>query len=162
MDDDAGSATLKTEVALSDRREPKELDRSEFAGATPPNLPANEELIARFAAGWRTVDLERGQVLFTEGDNADYLYLVKSGALRIISGSIVYEDVGPGGIVGEMGIVEQLTPRSASVLALVPSTVIAIDEARFLDLVEKAPVFALTVMRILSRRLRVMDRRYRG
>jgi CRP-like cAMP-binding protein len=125
-------------------------------------LPANEALIARFAEGWRSVDLERGQVLFTEGDNADYLYIVKSGALRIMSGSIVYEDVGPGGIVGEMGIVEQLTPRSASVLALVPSTVMAIDEARFLSLVEKAPEFALTVMRVLSRRLRVMDRRYRG
>ena len=35
-----------------------------------------------------------------------------------------------------------------------------IDEARFLTLVEKAPDFALTVMRVLSRRLRMMDQRY--
>ena len=151
-----------TELALSDRRERAGADQGDFASPAPPNLPANEELIARFSSSWRTVELERGQVLFTEGDNADYLYIVKSGALRIISGSIVYEDVGPGGIVGEMGIVEQLTPRSASVLALVPSTVVAIDETRFLALVEQAPEFALTVMRVLSRRLRVMDRRYRG
>lgn len=140
---------------MSERTAPSGLSSS-----TARHLPENEELIARFASSWQTVELERGQVLFTEGDNADYLYLVKSGALRIISGSIVYEDVGPGGIVGEMGIVEELTPRSASVLALVPSTVIAIDEARFLALVEKAPSFSLTVMRVLSRRLRVMDRRY--
>jgi CRP/FNR family cyclic AMP-dependent transcriptional regulator len=147
---------------LSDRRESRGLDTEGFAGTAPPNLPANEELIARFAADWRSFDLERGEVLFTEGDRPDFLYIVKSGALRIISGSIVYEDVGPGGIVGEMGIVEQLTPRSASVLALVPSTIVAIDETHFLALVEKAPEFALTVMRVLSRRLRVMDRRYRG
>jgi CRP-like cAMP-binding protein len=146
---------------LSDRRESRGLDPGGFAVAAP-NLPANEELIARFSADWRSFDLDRGEVLFTEGDRPDFLYIVKSGALRIMSGSIVYEDVGPGGIVGEMGIVEQLTPRSASVLALVPSTVVAIDETHFLALVEKAPEFALTVMRVLSRRLRVMDRRYRG
>jgi CRP/FNR family cyclic AMP-dependent transcriptional regulator len=147
---------------LSDRRETRGLDPGGFAGAAAPNLPANEELIARYANEWRSFDLERGEVLFTEGDRPDFLYMVKTGALRIMSGSIVYEDVGPGGIVGEMGIVEQLTPRSASVLALVPTTVVAIDETHFLALVEKAPEFALTVMRVLSRRLRVMDRRYRG
>jgi CRP/FNR family transcriptional regulator, cyclic AMP receptor protein len=144
------------EVAVSDRP-----DKQGLPGSNALHSPENEALIARFASSWQTVDLERGQVLFTEGDSADYLYLVKSGALRIISGSIVYEDLGPGGIVGEMGIVEQATPRSASVLALIPSTVIAIDEARFLTLVEKAPGFALSVMRVLSRRLRLMDERYR-
>lgn len=136
-------------------------DKQELPVSNARHLPENEALIARFASSWQTIDLERGQVLFTEGDAADYLYLVKSGALRIISGSIVYEDIGPGGIVGEMGIVEQSTPRTASVLALAPSTVVAMDEARFLALVEKAPDFALCVMRVLSRRLRLMDERYR-
>jgi hypothetical protein len=34
-------------------------------------------------------------------------------------------------------------------------------EARFSELVREPPRFALTVMQILSRRLRAMDRRYR-
>src|SRR6185437_700404 len=68
-----GPTTLGTEVALSDRRESRGLDPAEFAGAAPPNLPANEELIARLAGEWRTVDLDRGQVLFTEGDRPDFL-----------------------------------------------------------------------------------------
>jgi CRP-like cAMP-binding protein len=38
--------------------------------------------------------------------------------------------------------------------------IVEIDEERFLSLVEEVPGFALAVMRVLSRRLRVMDVRY--
>jgi CRP-like cAMP-binding protein len=105
--------------------------------------------------------LESGQVLFSEGDPATCMYVLKSGSLRIRSGSVVYEDVRPGGIVGEMGLVEQHQPRSAMVYALSDCELITIDEARFFALVAETPHFALTVMQILSRRLRAMDRRYR-
>jgi CRP/FNR family cyclic AMP-dependent transcriptional regulator len=105
--------------------------------------------------------LESGEILFAEGDPSSCMYVVKSGSLRIRSGSVVYEDVTPGGIVGEMGLVEQHQPRSAMVYALTDSELIEIDDTRFFALVAETPRFALTVMRVLSRRLRAMDRRYR-
>jgi hypothetical protein len=40
--------------------------------------------------------LDGGQVLFAEGDPPNSMFVVKSGALRIQSGGVVYEDVGPG------------------------------------------------------------------
>lgn len=107
------------------------------------------------------IRLESGQVLFAEGDPSNCMYVVKSGSLRIRSGSVIYEDVSAGGIVGEMGLVEQHQPRSAMVYALTETELIAIDDARFFALVAETPRFALTVMRVLSRRLRAMDRRYR-
>jgi CRP-like cAMP-binding protein len=109
----------------------------------------------------QTVRLETGQVLFAEGDASNCMYVVKSGRLRIRSGSVIYEDVGPGGIVGEMGLVEGHQPRSAMVYALAESELIAIDDARFFALVAETPRFALDIMQVLSRRLRAMDRRYR-
>jgi CRP/FNR family transcriptional regulator, cyclic AMP receptor protein len=105
--------------------------------------------------------LETGQVLFAEGDPPTCMYIVKSGMLQIRSGSVVYEDVGPGGIVGEMCLVEKYQTRSATVYALKDSELVEIDEARFSSLIVQAPSFAITVMQALSRRLRVMDRRYR-
>ena len=105
--------------------------------------------------------LETGQVLFAEGDPPTCMYIVRTGALQIRSGSVVYEDVGPGGIVGEMGLVEKHQTRSATVYALKDSELVEIDEARFSSLIVQAPSFAITVMQVLSRRLRVMDRRYR-
>ena len=105
--------------------------------------------------------LETGQVLFAEGDPPTCMYIVRTGALQIRSGSVVYEDVGPGGIVGEMCLVERHQTRSATVYALRDSELVEIDEARFSSLIVQAPSFAIAVMQALSRRLRVMDRRYR-
>jgi hypothetical protein len=78
-----------------------------------------------------TIVIEEGEVLFKEGDPSDCMYIVRTGALRIRSGSIVYEDAIDGGIVGEMAIVEDSMPRSAMVYAVTRSEVVKIDEKRF-------------------------------
>jgi CRP/FNR family transcriptional regulator, cyclic AMP receptor protein len=108
-----------------------------------------------------SVVLEEGGVLFKEGDPANCMYIVRTGTLRIRSGSIVYEDAIAGGIVGEMAMVEDSVPRSAMVYALTRCELVKIDEARFFSLVAETPPFARTVMRVLSRRLRHMDKLYR-
>ena len=99
-------------------------------------------------------------MLFKNGDPGPRMFFVRSGTLRVRSGSVIYEDVGAGGIVGEMGIVETNMPRSAMVYALTPVELVEIDQLHFLALVAEAPGFALAVMRVLSRRLRRMDDRY--
>jgi CRP/FNR family cyclic AMP-dependent transcriptional regulator len=63
------------------------------------------------------ISLQPGEFLFREGDEADALYSVSRGTLRIMSGIAVYEVVEAGGIVGEMAIVEEDKPRSASVIS---------------------------------------------
>lgn len=108
-----------------------------------------------------TVSLDPGEFLFREGDAAHELYIVRKGVLRIVSGSTVYETVRSGGIVGEMGIVEQGARRSASVIAGTRAELVKIDTAKFLALVANTPDFSLEVMRVMARRLRVMNRRYR-
>jgi CRP-like cAMP-binding protein len=107
------------------------------------------------------VTVDGGDFLFREGDPADALYIVRKGVLRIVSGSIVYETVKPGGIVGEMGIVEQGGRRSASVIAGTRAELEKIDRSAFLMLIRSTPDFALEVMQVMARRLRVMNRRYR-
>lgn len=105
--------------------------------------------------------LRCGEFLFREGDDADALYIVERGVLRIISGSTVYETVQAGGIVGEMAIIDEGTPRSASVIAGTYAELIKIDAGEFTALIADAPEFALMVMRVMARRLRLMNQRYR-
>jgi CRP/FNR family cyclic AMP-dependent transcriptional regulator len=105
--------------------------------------------------------LRCGEFLFREGDEADALYIVKRGALRIISGSVVYETVHAGGIVGEMAIIDEGMPRSASVIAGTYAELIKIDAGEFTALIADTPEFALMVMRVMARRLRLMNQRYR-
>jgi CRP-like cAMP-binding protein len=90
------------------------------------------------------------------------MYIVRNGTLRIRSGSIVYEDAIAGGIVGEMGLVEDSgMPRTAMVYALTVSELVKIDQPQFFSFIAETPSFAKTVMRVLSRRLRRMDKLYR-
>jgi CRP/FNR family cyclic AMP-dependent transcriptional regulator len=119
-----------------------------------------QDLVAKFRDELNVVRLEPGEVLFKNGDPSACMYVVRTGTLTIRSGRVVYENVGPGGIVGEMGIVETNMPRTAMVYARTQAELVEIDEERFLSLVEETPSFALAVMRVLSRRLRTMDVRY--
>jgi CRP-like cAMP-binding protein len=73
-------------------------------------------------------------------------------------GNYVYEVVSTGGLVGEMALVDG-GPRSATVRAIEPSTVIPIHERRFLFMVQQTPFFALRLMRVMTARLRAMDER---
>jgi len=113
-----------------------------------------------FSGEANVVRLEAGEVLFKNGDPSTSMFVVRTGTITIRSGRVVYENVGAGGIVGEMGIVETHSPRSAMVYARTRAELVEIDERKFLSLVEETPSFALAVMRVLSRRLRVMDVRY--
>jgi CRP/FNR family transcriptional regulator, cyclic AMP receptor protein len=118
-------------------------------------------MIARLSGEAETISLRPGDFLFREGDDADALYIVKRGVVRVVSGSTVYETVRAGGIVGEMAIADEGSLRSASVIAGTYAELIRIDTAGFLTLIEGAPDFALIVMRVMARRLRVMNQRYR-
>ena len=142
------------------RRKPGVSGKSGEPPGQLPVAPENEDIVP-LLVNEPHVALQSGQVLFTEGDPPSCMYVVKAGSLRIRSGGVIYEDVGPGGIVGEMALVERYPARSASVYALCDCELVAVDEARFSSLVAEAPHFALRVMQILSRRLRAMDRRYR-
>src|SRR4029077_11168963 len=96
-----------------------------------------------------------------EGDEALSMYIVKQGTLRILSGSTILETVREGGLIGEMAIIEEHMPRSATVIAGTYCELAQIDVPRFLSLVANTPAFSITVLRVISRRLRVMNRRYR-
>jgi len=100
--------------------------------------------------------LSAGEALFQKGDPAKAFYVVKSGELQVLDGNHVFETVGPGGIVGEMALVDG-GPRSAAVRATAPSVVIPIDQKRFLFMVQQTPFFAVRVMTVMSQRLRAMN-----
>jgi CRP/FNR family transcriptional regulator, cyclic AMP receptor protein len=117
----------------------------------------SENFLGSFRNG-EELRFEAGQVLFKKGDAGHEIYVVRSGELQILDGNRVFETVGPGGIVGEMALVDG-GPRSATVRASSASEVIPLDERRFLFMVQQTPHFALRVMRVMSARLRAMNAR---
>ena len=94
-----------------------------------------------------------GEVIFSEGDPGDVMYAVREGAVELRVGGSVVETVGRGGLFGEMALVDD-GPRSAAAVAATASEVVPIDRDRFVQLVEEAPGFALTIMTVMAERLR--------
>jgi CRP/FNR family transcriptional regulator, cyclic AMP receptor protein len=95
----------------------------------------------------------KGKTIFQEGDRGDEFFIVMRGQVEIRSGDRHFETLGPDGIFGEMALIDD-GPRSAAAIALTDVTLAPIKEAQFLFLVQNTPFFALSVMRVLARRLR--------
>lgn len=100
-----------------------------------------------------SVALESGEVLFREGDPGDVMFAVAEGQVELSLHGQVVEDVGPGGILGEMALIDA-APRSATAQARTPARVVRVDQERFSYLVHEHPTFALQVMTVMAERLR--------
>ncbi len=104
------------------------------------------------------VTLEPGAVLFSKGDRAEEMYIVKSGQVEIVNDGTVYEVVSAGGMFGEMALALD-TRRTAAARAVTKCEVLPIDEDRFLTMVQHNPFFAIRVIRVMCSRLKRADQR---
>jgi CRP/FNR family cyclic AMP-dependent transcriptional regulator len=96
---------------------------------------------------------KQGETIFKKGDPGECMFAVVEGAVEINLEGTVVERVAPGGVFGEMALIDK-HPRSATAVAAVDCSLAAIDEKRFLRLVELTPKFALQVMQVITQRLR--------
>ncbi len=101
------------------------------------------------------VSLLAGETLFRQGDASDVLYVVKDGEIDLIHDGRLIETVGPGGIVGEVGVLDD-GPRNVTAYARSDCHLVPVSENRFMFLVHETPTFAFNVMRIMAERLRRM------
>ncbi len=105
-----------------------------------------------------------GDVIFSEGDAARTLYVVRQGALEVVKrrgdGEVLLGKVLPGECVGEMSFID-MQPRSATVRATEPTEVwvwayASIHERYCADL-KCGMLIVMNIARELSRRLRRAD-----
>jgi len=102
----------------------------------------------------RPLQLQEGDTLFEAGQRSDgRMFVVRTGTVVLRSGRKLLERVGPGGILGEMALIDP-APRSATAVAGPDCSVSAVTEPMFHKLVTHVPGLALEMMRILARRLR--------
>ena len=109
--------------------------------------------IQLFHSDPRAVTIPAGSLLYRAGDAGDSMVGVIDGEVDIVADGEVIETIGPGGIVGEMALIDG-SVRSANAVARTEVRVSLIDRAHFERLVSTHPTFALQVMRIMADRLR--------
>ena len=92
-------------------------------------------------------DYPAGTVVFAEGEPGDVMYVVLDGEVEIRAGHQVVGVVESGDLIGEMALIDS-KPRSATAVAKSDCRLAAVDEKRFLFMVQQTPFFSLHVLRV--------------
>ena len=106
------------------------------------------------------VSFKKGDYIFREGDAADVMYMIHKGKVQISKGTGTFNEkiriLGEGEFIGEMAVINSKT-RSASAVAVENCVLIKMDRESFDETVMKNHEFSVSVIRLLSERLRETD-----
>lgn len=105
-----------------------------------------------------------GAQIFREGDAGDGLYLVEEGLVQIsalvnANERRILNHIKPGDFFGEMAVLDG-EARSASAQAEIPTVTLFIGREKMLDLIERSPRVAVSLVREISQRMRDFNRKY--
>ncbi|MFS8036244.1 Crp/Fnr family transcriptional regulator [Xanthobacter sp. AM11] len=120
--------------------------------------PSQLRLLAFSAA---RLDVAAGDILFQQGEAPDAAYVVLEGVaiIEVTAGGAAHEvaRLGRDTVVGEMGVLTG-EPRSATVRAGEPMSVLRMETDLFLALLDRTPSLARAVLRDLAFRLQETTR----
>lgn len=99
-------------------------------------------------------------IFINEGDHSDSLYIILSGKVKVYSSSesgkeLIFNVHGPGDYIGEMSLDGE--PRSASVVALEPTTCSVVSGKQLREFIALHPDFAIHLIYKLIRRARIVS-----
>ena len=149
------------EASDASRLHPPDPDTAQFLSRTPLFAKLSAQECSMLAVYLEAKTLAKGGPLFQQGDFGDAMYIVKTGALEIykndVFGSVRVAEVRPGGLVGEMALVEN-KPRSANVRASEDAKLLVLSRSAYADLKKVHPQVATKfqdeLLLLLSGRLR--------
>jgi CRP/FNR family transcriptional regulator, cyclic AMP receptor protein len=102
--------------------------------------------------------MERGDVLFHEGDRGDRLYVIAEGKIKLGRSSADGREnllaiLGPGEMFGELSLFDP-GPRTATATAVAETQLLAIGNDQLQEYLTQRPRVAATLLAALARRLR--------
>ena len=100
---------------------------------------ANRAVLEQMASTATEIEVPAGAAVVTEGEDADAFYVIESGAMTVRSNDAPLDipELRAGDYFGEIGLLERI-PRTATVIASEPSTVLRIEGEDFLNALTSA------------------------
>ncbi|HEY5844964.1 MAG TPA: Crp/Fnr family transcriptional regulator [Mycobacterium sp.] len=118
----------------------------------------DDDSLVGLAAVCRQRVYSRGQYLWFQGDPGTVLAIICSGLVKVVLTSehgdeVVLATLGEHEAMGELSVLDGL-PRSASIVAVQPTTVLLLDRASVLEVLGRRPEVLVDVLRALGRLVR--------
>jgi len=99
------------------------------------------------------VEIEAGELLIDQGRVGQECYVIESGQAEVFVGEEHLVTLGPGSMVGEMALIDR-RPRTATVVATTPMSLLAFDTKAFQKLLSEMPKAEERVHSLLASRLK--------
>jgi len=115
----------------------------------------NKEKLLTIARHMHYLELEKGNLVFEEGEDGDYVCFVASGTLDVIKESksgerVTITTLAKGRSIGEMAMIDEF-PRSATVISNSDTKLITLKRDSFQFLLDNHPDVAIPVLKGITR-----------
>lgn len=123
---------------------------------------ASQDALARVAQHSERRSFAKGETLMRQGEASRYVYVIVTGRVRVdrthplLPEPFVLADLGPGEIVGEMGVLDG-EARSATVVATEDTETVELGATALAVILLQFPEVSVAILRTFSRRLRKAD-----
>ena len=121
--------------------------------SVPPPHAASHRVTGLFRNAHHTVEVSGGDVVFREGEQGNEMFGIVEGQIQLQTTNRIVARLGADDVFGEMALIDS-SPRMATAVATVDSTLAVLDKHQFLFLVHETPTFALSVMSAMADRFR--------
>jgi CRP/FNR family transcriptional regulator, cyclic AMP receptor protein len=128
------------------------------------NIPLFESLeeedLSALVSRLREVRFEANQIVFSQGDEGDAMYLIEEGAIDIVASSgkqqVTLASLFKQQYFGELSLLDG-APRSAKAVAARDTVLLALERDDFVDFIKRRPEAALSIMHEIGERIRATN-----
>lgn len=107
------------------------------------------------------LDIEQGKEFVTQGDVGREAFIIVEGTADAIRNGKKIGELGPGDCVGELALLDH-GPRTASVVAATPLSVLVLGPREFNGVLDEVPTLNHKLLAALAGRVRELDARIFG
>ena len=132
---------------------PKKIRKVDALKSVPMLWGCSAKELKSIAGILEEVDRPEGTVLMKEGAPGREMFIIASGKARVTRKGRTIASLGPGDVVGEMALLDG-GPRTATVTADGPVSLLVVGQREFTSLLHDAPTVAIKMLRTLAERIR--------
>lgn len=112
----------------------------------------------------KMLQMKRGQPIYLPGDPSDSVYVVKSGAVKIVGkspegGEVILGLLTPGDLFGELALTGDDEPQEHRAEAMDDTILCQVPRDLLMRMIQETPAFGLHVTKLIGLRLRTLRTR---
>lgn len=117
----------------------------------------NDRELGKIAALTDQIEVDKGAVLTVEGRPGGEAFVIASGTATAKLRGKKLATLSEGSFFGEMSLLDH-GPRTATITADTPMTLLVLDPRSFMQLLDEVPAVSRKILRILAERLREIEK----